>query len=288
MEGAYRKKAQPSEMTSSLYQAPLESSAAGNPTTGEAPAASFAAALKEVSQKKDPTGWRGESPRKPFNPPRANFSGLSGLGSGGGSGGSGAGLTVGAFGTAKPSIEMASTRGLGSLSEARGREAAPIMSSLRAANASGQSAASQRTGDAAKSLSGVNFDGSRASGATISADNATALSAIKIDDLGAAPMNLKPNDYSGNSYKYEPVPAAVGDMDTSEEAKRQVVMAVAGALIGGMIGGTGGNVISMAIMMYSMTNGRSVNSGSNVKSQTSGKTSFYPSRRVHGPATRYS
>ncbi|MDD5655867.1 MAG: hypothetical protein PHF00_01245 [Elusimicrobia bacterium] len=288
MEGTYRKMtSDETGMTSSLYQAPSEAAAAGSPiATGAAPA-SFADALKEVARKKDPTGWGGAAVRKAFVPPKAGFGGLSGFGGGSG-GGSGASLSAGAFGTANPKIGMAATRGLGSMEEGPSRGRGAVLNALHAAKNSGQSASLQQRGDSAKALSGLNFDGSRRGGSSISAEQAAAASGISLDDAGPAPINLKENDSSANSYKYEPVPKAVAPMDTSEEQKRQIVMAVAGAVIGGLIGGTAGNMIGMALMMAA-TMGRSQNSGSNVAGQLKGKTSFVPARRTYGqPAAQYS
>lgn len=286
MEGAYRRKSSGSEMTSSLYQPPPETSAAGSPIGSEAPAASFAQALKAVADRRASKDESAQAARKPFNPPRANFSGLSGFGSGSG-GGSGAAFKTGAFGTAKPNVGFATTRGLGGFSDGAAGGRAPVMASLKGAKAAGQSASLQQKGELAKALASTRFDGNRVGGGLISAEDTQSLGGSGVGE-DATPMDLKENDLSANSYKYEPVPQAVAPMDTSEEAKRQVMIAIAGALVGGIIGGTAGNLIGMAIML-SATMGRSQNSGSNVAGQMKGKTVFVPARRAYGAATtRYS
>jgi len=275
MEGTYRKKKAEDQMTSSLYQPLPETAAPGAPlAAGAAPAsASFAAALKEISKKTDASGWGGAAPQKGFTPPKGNFSGLSGFGGGGG-GGSGAALSLGAFGTAVAKTGVTTTRGLGPLDSGQGAKGgAPAMSSLKAAQAQGLAAAMQRSGDASAALARASFDGSRG-GSAISGGQGESLGG-SYANLDAVPMNLKPNNPELNKFNYQPVPAVVAAMDTSAEQKRALVMAVAGALIGGLIGGPAGNAISMAVMMAAVTQGRSVNSGSNVAGQTQTFQSAY-------------
>ena len=291
MDGATRKKKLEDPSISHLYEpppeaaAPVGAAAPGAPIAPGSASASFADALREVSRKSDAKGWGGATPQKGFTPPKANFSGLSGFGSAG-SGGSGASVSAGAFGTAVAKTAFATTRGLSGTDESQGSKGTPVMDSLKAAKSQGQAANIAKSADLARSLSGARFDGS-GGGSAISGDGAQSVGG-SYSGLDAVPANLKPNDEDANAFKQEIVPAAVAPMDTSDEQKRQLVIALAGALIGGMIGGTAGNLIGMAIMM-SATMGRSQNSGSNVSGQTSKKTTFYvPVRRPYGPATQYS
>ncbi|MFA6003671.1 MAG: hypothetical protein WC881_06350, partial [Elusimicrobiota bacterium] len=208
MEGTYRKKTAEGPITSSLYQAPPEAAAPGSPIasgTG-ASGASFSAALKAVSQKTDPAGWGAASVKKAFISPKAGFGALSGLGGGGG-GGTGAASGMSAFGISGPRTGMATTRGLGYDAGQQSKGGTPVMSSLRGAQAQGQTAQITKSLDLSAGLAGKSFDGGKG-GSAISGDGGQALGGTYAN-LDSVPMNLKANDYSKNKFEYEPPAAAV-------------------------------------------------------------------------------
>jgi len=273
MEGANRKQRRDDQdVASALYQAPPaspEASAAGSPILPGKGSASYADALKAVSRKKaDVAGWGGDKPQKGFNPPKVKTGGLSGLGSGGG--GSGANVSAGTspFGTAVAKTGLTATHGLGEGS-ADAKSGAPVMSSLRAAQAQGAAALAQKGADASRSVAGRIFDGGSA-GTPITADQGQSQEGAYASMDAAAPMSLKPNDTSIDVNQQSPVPAYQAPMDTSQQMKERLVLMLAGVLAGGLIGGVAGQMVMMGTMMASATMGYSQNSGSNVTAQTQG------------------
>jgi hypothetical protein len=240
MDGAYGRKNAQGEPASSLYQAPPETGtgggAAGAPLTAAA-SASFAADMKALSKKTDPSGWGGAKAQKGFTAAKGNFSALSGLGSsGGGTGASSGGTGMGAFGTKVAQTGFASTRGLGAGAESGGG-GKPIMAAAKAAADMGKYAMMSKSADAARSAAGAGFDGSRG-GSAIGDGQAQGLGGA-YSGLDAAPANLKVNDPNANVNTQETIPAeyAAEQKDEGEEMRKAIMMMVASAVISGVVGG---------------------------------------------------
>lgn len=280
MEGAYRKKAQAEgSQTSSLYQPPPEPAASAPKASA---LANLADALKAVSQRSDPTGWGGAAHEKGFNAPRANFSGLSGFGGGSG-GGSGASLSLDSFGTAKPDVGMATTRGLGPLdlgAKSQGG-ARPVMGALQSAQSRSLAAVAHHSGDAASSLAGSAFDGSRG-GTAISGPSAQQGGAYA--NLDAVPMNLKANKQDLSTNKSTPPPGLVQTPNTSNEMIKMMLMSLVSVAIGGLNLGIAGQMIS-TVMMMAMIQAEQQHAAKNMPKTAANSD---PMRRFYGPEIRYS
>lgn len=261
-----RRKADGSTMTSSLYQSPEGSEAEAAPVDQVAAAASaepnYADALKDVSKKKaDPSGWGGVKAQKGFTAPKGNFSSLSGL-QGGSSGGSAA-TSGGAFGSASAKTGFASTRGLGADAPVGDGKAA--MGMLKEARKLSALAASAKSLDAGSAMASRSFDGRAGSGSGIGGGGAP--TGGTYGALDAAPANLKANDPSLDHFEVTPPPAAVqGDMENSEEWKKQLLMMGLSLVVGGMFGPMAGMMMTMVSMAANQRN-QEGKSGSNVGGQ---------------------
>lgn len=243
---------------SSLYQAP-EGGAPGAPIAegsaaagAETAAATLAAALKQVSEKKaDPGGWGGQKPLKGFTPPKANFAPLSGLGGAGSSGGS-SGARIGSFGTALPDTGVATARGLsGSVSEAPAADVGGrALGGLKSA-AEGKKLAFLGEGDAAVADSRRFFDGGGQGGGAISGGGASdgGLGGA-FGSLNAAPANLKANRTDLDHFEITPPPAKpVQGPDQAEEMKKQLLMVAVSMVVMGVAGPMAGMIVMQAIPM---------------------------------------
>jgi len=235
------------DMTSMLYQAPLEpgaAAAAGKPlgdATAASASASLAQQLKDAGRKDAPGGWN-EKPQRGFVSPHLAGASLSGVGSvgGGGSSASAGGGSMGAFGTRNASVGYESAKGLRD-----DGSAAPGFQALKAAAKSGPNLAG--AAEAMKTASGQSFDGARAQApATAAAGTGAMQQANALYD--AAPADLKANDPKIDQKKLPDPPAAPTPQSNQQNMAQQMVMMVGMALVGGMVGGVAGQMIAMVGM----------------------------------------
>lgn len=240
------------ESASSLYQAPGDGKPAPASVEGvSAPGHSLADALKFVAHKggaasasADPRGW-GEAPRKAFTAPKANFGALSGFsgssasGASSFSGGAAVGLT--GFGANKPNTGLAQTKGLqpGAVPDSVKGKA---MDSLQHARDAAAQAAQQGNADAARAMGGASFDGGRGMGSSVGGNMAGISATGVYGALDAAPINLKPNDASLQSWKVEPKapPVPMPKTDPNAEMKQMMMMMVMQVAMGGLMMALGG------------------------------------------------
>jgi hypothetical protein len=258
MDGAAGKKRAESEPTSSLYQAPPEAQTGAAAPGAPVAAASFADALKEVSQKTAASSsWGGATPQKGFTPPKGNFSALSGLSSGGG--GSGAswspGVSQNLFGSNVAKTALVAAHGLGAGDGASSPGAKPIMGALKAAASQGQSAVVSKSADASRAASGMSFDGSHG-GAAIGGGSPSAAAGGSFANLDAVPANLKPKDPDLDP-KIGPVPGAPVP-DTNQ--KQQMMQAIMMMLITAVVGGVASAIVNLLLHTNVISSNNSRNS----------------------------
>ncbi len=266
MEGTYRKKKQDGPISSALTLPPeAQTSEAPAAAPAASGSASLAAALKDVSRKKDPTGWGGAKVQKAFHAPRASFGGLSGLGSSSGGGG-GSGASVGAFGSPVARTGFTTTKGLGGGGDlAAAAEKGRTMKALRAAQGQVSGKPSLGNVDAALSQGARTFDGSRGAGRVTGGGGGEGGGLIA--SLDSVPQNLKENDPNLSKYEFTPPPSKKVESSDKDEKMKKLLLMAATMAIGGVVGGTAGTMIMMMgpmMMQMGTSGGRNKDGGSGV------------------------
>ena len=206
----------------------------------------MASALKQVGES---TGGWGEKAQRGFTAPKLAGGSLSGMGAAGGGRSGSAGGGTSAFGSSNANIGFAGTKGLsGSVADVEVANAKGV-AMLKATAAQSQLAASNRSGDDARSALSKAFDGA-SGGSKIGGKSGAGLSG-GYAALDTAPVNLKLSDPKLNDKKLEAPPGvdAGGDggMKDSDMAK-QIAISLAAAAVGAAIGGVAGGMVTQVIM----------------------------------------
>ena len=246
IDGTSKKSKSDEPVQSMLYQAAPEAptgvTAAGAPVASAAAASapSLAQQLKDVADKKNPSGWA-ESASRGFNSPRLNGS-LSGVSTA--RGGSSASAGVGVFGSKVAQVTFENGNSLQNISVDKPAAAG---AALRKAAALSQMAAMNRSGDAAVGAGSRIFDGSKNS--SISGPVSGGAGAGEYSALDTAPVNLKLNDPKLNSKEIKAPPASATPDSSGSNLGPQLAMLAATAIIGGMLPGAAGAAVISAGQM---------------------------------------
>ena len=252
MDGA-KSKSGDEDMSSMLYQAPVDpgaAAAAGKPlgdATAASPSASLAQQLKDAGKKADASGWN-EKAQRGFTAPHLAGAGLPGSSSMNGGSSASAGGGANAFGMSNANVGFGTTTGLRD-------DGAGESAGFKALKASAGNAANPNLKGSAEALHAsmsAAFDGAKGKAPGAGGVGAMQQAQATYD---AAPANLKANDPKLDSKKLPDPPAAPTPQSSGQDMGKQMAMMLATAVIGGLIPGVGGQMVMMmgTMMMQQQT-----------------------------------